>query len=107
MAVAYETFVRSLSDLREGRQAILVLRDLTPGRRKYFAQHVLGMVSRGPEHGADWRPLTVRSMVGNVFPGQWYVRVVQVLPSHVPGTPYTNFYEAMHTAWSHVLRESP
>ncbi len=105
MAEAYETFVRDLSDLREGRQAILVLRDLTSGRRKYFAQHVLAMVSREPGSGADWRPLTVRSMVGNVFPGQWYVRVIQVLPSRVPGAPYTNIYDAMHNAWAHLLRE--
>lgn len=107
MADAYETFVRTLSDLREGRQTILVLRDLTPGRRKYFAQHVLATVSSGPGSGAGLRPLTVRSMVGNVFPGQWYVKVIQVLPSRVPGAPYTNLYEAMHTAWAHLLRERP
>ncbi len=106
MAEAYETFVRDLSDLHEGRQTILVLRDLTPGRRKYFAQHVLAMVSREPGSGAEWRPLTVRSMVGNVFPGQWCVKVIQVLPSRVPGTPYTNVYDAMDSAWAHLVGDS-
>ncbi len=105
MADAYETFVRALSDLHEGRRTILVLRDLTPGRRKYFAQHVLATVARDPGSGADWRPLTVRSMVGNVFPGPWSVQVIQVLPSRIPGTPYMNAYDAMDNAWAHLVRE--
>lgn len=105
MADAYETFVRALTDLREGRRTILVLRDLTPGRRKYFAQNALAVVARAPGADADWRPLVVRSMVGNVFPGQWYVKVIQILPSRIPGTPYTNAYDAMDTAWAHLLRE--
>lgn len=105
MADAYETFVRTLSDLHEGGRTILVLRDLTPGRRKYLAQNVIATVSRDPGSAADWRPLTVRSMVGNVFPGQWYVRVIQVLPSRIPGTPYMNAYDAMASAWAHLVRE--
>lgn len=105
MADAYETFVRALSDLHEGRRAILVLRDLTPGRRRYFAQHVLATVARAAASGGEWRPLRVRSMVGNVFPGPWYVRVIRVLPSRIPGAPYMNAYDAMDKAWAHLVRE--
>jgi hypothetical protein len=105
MADVYETFVRALSDLHEGRRAILVLRDLTPGRRKYFAQHVLATVARDPASGGEWRPLRVRSMVGNVFPGRWYVRGIQVLPPLIPGAPYMNAYDAMDNAWAHLVRD--
>ncbi len=103
MKAAFETFVRDLSHLREGQQTILVLRDLAPGRRKYFAQNVLATVSTDPGAATEWQPLRVRSTVGSVFPGQWYVKIIRVLPSRIPGTPYTNAYEAMHRAWAHLL----
>lgn len=99
MAEAYETFVRELSDLREDEQNLLTLRDLSPGRRKYFAQHVWGVVSRKPDPDGEARPLLVRSMVGNLFPGRWYVRVVEALPQRVPGVPYHNAFEALEQAW--------
>jgi hypothetical protein len=96
----FETFVRSIDDLHEGEQTVLVLRDLSPGRRKYFAQHVRGVVRRGPDSG-EARPLRVRSMVGNVIPGDWYVTVSELLPARVPGTPYTNAFDALQAAWGH------
>jgi hypothetical protein len=99
MAEGYETFVRDLADLREGQRTLLVLRDLSPGRRKYFAQNVIAVVSRQPDPAGESRPLKVRSMVGNLFAGEWYVKTVELLPHRVPGTPYTNAYEAMERAW--------
>jgi hypothetical protein len=99
MAAGYETFVHDLADLREGRRTILVLRDLTPGRRKYFAQHIVGVVGRGPSADDEARPLTVRSAAGNRFPGEWHVRIVEVLPSRAPGAPYQDAYAAMTAAW--------
>src|SRR5581483_4858107 len=100
MAHGYETFVRDLADLRVGEETPLVLRDLSPGRRKYFARNVIGVVSaatEGPDVAAagaadvdgEWLPLVVRSAVGHRFPGTWRVRIVKALPPAVPGAPYT------------------
>ncbi len=103
---AYQTFVRDPSDLREGGEAILVLRDLSPGRRKYFAQNVIGVVMREPDPTGQARPLVVRSPVGNVVPGTWYVLIVRTLPQRVPGHPYTNAFDAMQGAWGDLVTSS-
>lgn len=102
-AQRFETFVRDVADLREGRPTILVLRDLTPGRRKYFARHVVAVVARDGHPEDDFDPLTVRSMVGNPYPGPWCVKVLESLPQRVPGTPYTNTFDAMEEAWAKAL----
>ncbi len=105
MAEAFQTFVRDLADLAEGWETLLVLRDLGPGRRKYFAQNVIAVVSREPDPAGGSRPLMVRSMVGNRFPGEWHVKIIKVLPQRVPGAPYTNVFDAMKQAWPTSLAE--
>ena len=99
MVAGYETFVHDLADLGEGGRTLLVLRDLAPGRRKYFAQHVVAVVSREPAPDGRSRPLTVRSAVGNRYPGEWNVTIVEVLPSRTPGAPYQDAYAALNAAW--------
>lgn len=93
----FETFVRDLADLREGEEVALVLRDLRPGRKKYLARHVVAVVSKAPAPEAV--PLRARSMVGNVFRGERYVRIVRALPQRLPGTPYTDAFEALREAF--------
>ncbi len=92
----FETFVREVSDLRVGEEIGLALRDLAPGRRKYLARHVVGVVTRERSEGTE--PLRVRSTVGNVVPGEWHVRVVRPLPQRLPGEPYSDAYEALKRA---------
>lgn len=99
MPEAFETFVRDPSDLVDGEETVLVLRDLTPGRRKYFAHNVVAIVTRSPGPSEEFLPLRVRSMVGNLVPGQWFVKITEVLPQRVPGTPYTNVFDAMKAVW--------
>lgn len=99
----FETFVRDIADLREGRPTILVLRDLTPGRRKYFARHFVAVVARDGNPEDDFHLLVVRSMVGNQYPGPWWVKVLESLPQRVPGAPYANAFEAMEHAWAKAL----
>ncbi len=53
MPEAFETFIRDPSDLVDGEETVLVLRDLTPGRRKYFAQNVVAIVSHSPRPSRD------------------------------------------------------
>lgn len=92
----YETFVRDPADLSEGEH-VLVLRDLRPGRRKYFASHARIRLSRTPGEGTVG--LRVRSMVGNVVPETWFVFVLEALPQRIPGTPYSNAFDALREAW--------
>ncbi len=92
----FETFVRDLADLRVGEEMGLALRDLAPGRRKYLARHVVGVVTREPSDGSV--PLRVRSTVGNVVPGDWYVRVLRALPQRLPGEPYGDAFEGLRRA---------
>lgn len=102
MAEGYETFVRDLADLRVGQETLLVLRDLSPGRRKYLARNVIGVVAPATDDSnaaGDWQPLTVRSAVGHRFGGAWRVRIVEVLPPTAPGAPYTDAYAALQAAW--------
>jgi hypothetical protein len=109
MAEGYETFVRDLADLHEGREVPLVLRDLRPGRHKYFARNVVGVVtaaggdtgvgSDAADGAGDWAPLVVRSAAGHRFPGAWRVRIVRVLPTTAPGAPYKDAYAALRAAW--------
>ncbi len=99
-AVAYETFVPDPSALREGEELLLVLRDLTPGRHKYLATHARAVLSRLPAADGRSRPLTVRSMVGNVAPGPWHVTIREILPARIPGEPYTNAFTALREAWA-------
>ncbi len=106
MAEGYETFVRDLADLQVGRETLLVLRDLSPGRRKYLAQNVIGIVTTATHEtdpSGESRPLTVRSAVGHRFPGAWRVRIVKVLPPTTPGAPYTDAYAALRAAWGSSL----
>ena len=98
MSAAYETFVHDLDDLRVGQETPLVLRDLAPGRRKYFARHVVAVVTDSPDAGRAPLLLRVRSAVGNVFPGEWHVRVVRELPARIPGVPYGNAFDALRAA---------
>lgn len=93
----FETFVRDPADLRIGEEIPLVLRDLAPGRRKYLARHAVAIVSRQPSE--DSVPLRVRSMVGNVVPGEWHVRIVRALPQRLPGVPYTDAFDALRRAF--------
>jgi hypothetical protein len=91
----YETFVRDLPDLPAGRDLVLVLRDLRPGRRKYLAQNVRARVTRAAQRPEGYWALRVRSAVGNELPGPWWVCVIEVLPSRLAGAPYSSFQVAV------------
>ncbi len=90
----YECFVKRLEDVKENRQLILTLRDLSAGPRKYDARIVRALVSRAPDALAHWDQLWVRSAVGVKDPQPWGVKVVEELGDSLPGRPYTDIFEA-------------
>jgi hypothetical protein len=91
----YETFVRDPREMHPDRDLALVLRELAPGRRKYLAQNVIARVVCADTRPPGFAPLRMRTAVGNVVPGPWWVRVQTVLPARLPGAPYTSVFDAL------------
>ena len=89
----YLTFVHSIADLPDGKTIKLVIKDLTPGPRKYDARYVQARLSKEPLEGDD--VLWVRSRVGYLYPKSWSIKIIKELPEYVPGHPYMDIYEAV------------
>lgn len=91
----YQCFVKGYADLEEGREVVLTIRDLSPGRRKYNARVVRAVVSHAADALARWDRLWVRSMVGVTDPIPWALQIVEELGPTVPGRPYSDIFEAL------------
>jgi len=89
----YETFVRDPAATMSGREVVLTLRDLTPGRKKYRGLNVRAVVSRPPQPGEP--RLWLRSIVGIREPQPCSVRVVEELPETFAAEPYSDLFDAM------------
>lgn len=98
MANEYETFVRDRARILSGREVVLTLRDLTPGRKKYRGVNVRAVVSQPPRAGEP--VLWIRSVVGVKDPKPCSVRIVEELPETFEALPYSDFFEAMEKAES-------
>lgn len=97
---SWETFLRRPGDLKEAIEMPMVLRDLTPGKKKYQMRHVVAVVSRKPEDMASMDQLSIRTVVGILLPETWGIRIIRGLPTELPGKPYHDFYEALKEAAS-------
>lgn len=96
MSNEYETFVRDASRVLSGRERVMTLRDLTPGRKKYRGLNVRAVVSRPPRPGEP--TLWLRSVVGLRDPQPCSVRIVAELPEAFEAVPYSDFFDAMELA---------
>jgi hypothetical protein len=93
MAMEYETFVRDAARILSGRERVLTLRDLSPGRQKYRGLNVRAVVSRPPRPGEP--TLWLRSVVGLKDPQPCSVRIIAQLPETFKAVPYSDFFDAM------------
>ncbi len=93
MTNEYEAFVRDLEKTVSGREVVLTLRDLSPGRKKYRGVNVRAVVSRPPKAGEP--VLWLRSVVGMKYPGPCSVRVIEELPKTFAADPYSDLFNAM------------
>ena len=91
----YLAHVKHLTDLQEGKTAVLTVRDLSSGKKKYLARVVRAQVSRSPEALAKWDTLWAHSVVGFKDPQPCGVKVVEELGLTVPGQPYDDIYKAL------------
>ncbi|OGA95418.1 MAG: hypothetical protein A3G27_16725 [Betaproteobacteria bacterium RIFCSPLOWO2_12_FULL_66_14] len=96
MPIEYETFARDSSRIMSGREVVLSLRDLAPGRKKYRGINVRAVVSRPPRPGEP--TLWIRSVVGVKDPLPCSVRIVEELPATFQAVPYSDFFEVMEKA---------
>jgi len=96
MAKEYETFLRDRTRVLNGREVVLSLRDLTPGRKKYKGLNVRAVVSQPPRLGEDI--LWIRSVVGLKDPEPYGLRILERLPDLFKSRPYTDLFAAMERA---------
>jgi hypothetical protein len=89
----YEAFVKDIEQTPSGRPVVLVLRDLTPGKKKYRAVHVRAVVSDPPKAGEPM--LWLRSVVGVKYPRSYSVRILEELTEAFAAEPYSDLFEVM------------
>lgn len=90
----YVTFVRKISDLGEGKQALFI-KDLSPGPRKYDTKLVRAELARQGEGRPHDDVLWVRSETGYLHPQPWDIRILEELPPHVPGQPWQDVFASL------------
>jgi hypothetical protein len=93
MATEYQTFVRDPERILSGREVVMTLRDLSPGRKKYRGVNVRAVVSRPPKPGEA--RLWLYSVVGAKDPNPCSVRIVEELPDLFEARPYSDFFKVM------------
>ncbi len=92
----WEAFVRRIEDLREGEEIPVIIRDLSPGRKKYQMRHVVAVLRRGAASEGD--DLFIRTVVGVRLKELWKIGIMRDLPLELPGSPYQDVYQALNAA---------
>jgi hypothetical protein len=67
--------VDKLADLNPGQEVELIIKDLTPGVRKYESQRVLGVVSKSETGQGD--RLRVLGRTGVPYPEAYWIRILE------------------------------
>ena len=73
----YLTFVNKLEDLTPGQEVEMLIKDLTPGPRKYDARYVRAVLASDPQDLPDSDLLWIRGFVGVLYPQPWAIRVTR------------------------------
>jgi hypothetical protein len=94
MTKEYSTTVDLFKELPDGGEVELLIRDLTPGPRKYDAKRVLAKVASSVEKLPDGDKLWLRSMVGNRLDKPWAIKILKELEeSTLPKRPYSEMFK--------------
>lgn len=77
----FDCFVDDPDQLREGMELELVIRNLTPGRRKYQSRYVRAIIASSSSSFPDSDTLLVRykNPSGQIHNKQWFFKVVEEL----------------------------
>ena len=94
MAKEYSTTVNLYTDLPDGGELELLIRDLSPGRKKYNAKMVRARIASSLEKLPDGDILWIRSMVGNKLAKPWAIKILKELEDNtMPGVPYSDMFQ--------------
>ncbi len=89
MAKEYLVFVEDMKkELVEGRELLLTIKDLTPGKRKYENRVVKAIVSSSPDKLPGSDILRVRSWTGVLYPQPWAIKIVEEAGEVLQGIPH-------------------
>jgi len=89
MAKEYMVFVEDMKkELLEGREILLTIKDLTPGKRKYENRIVKALVSSSPDKLPGGDILRVRSWTGVLYPQPWAIKIIEEIGEVLPGVPH-------------------
>ena len=91
MTTEYQTFLADPQDIPEGQEIELVIKDLTPGPRKYDGQRVKAILYKSPSKIPEGDTLWVRSEVGVLHPQPWKMKIVEKLTDLIPIPPYSDY----------------
>jgi len=91
MATEYQTFITKSEDIPEGQEVELVIKDLTPGPRKYDGSRVKAVVYKSEKSITGGCTLYVRSEVGVLQPRLWTIKIIEELPDLIPSPPYSGY----------------
>jgi hypothetical protein len=81
----YLTFVKSLDELEKTQPASLVIKDLSPGKRKYEARYVSAEIFKTAEPGGN--TLWIRFDKGLLHPDPFGIKIVQELGPYPTSQP--------------------
>ena len=93
----YIAFVEDPEGLPKEEQICLIIRDLTPGPRKYDARFVKAVLYSSAERLPDSDTLFLSSLSGRAYPHALAIRVLEYLGEYIHGSPYsrnTGFFPA-------------
>ncbi len=73
----YDTFVGALTDLPQGQETAVFIRELAPGQRKYGFKHVRAIVSSAADKLPDGEPLWMRFKTGVRHAEPWRIKIIK------------------------------
>jgi len=86
----YQAFFGDISQLADGAEVELNIKDLTPGPRKYDSRLVKAVVFSSPEQLPEGDTLWLRSYSGFLRPKPWAMKVTQELGESIPVPPFSD-----------------
>ena len=87
MGKEYVTFVNNLDDIPEGKEVQLVIKDLTPGPRKYDNRIVRAIVRSSSDKAPDEDVLWLRSSTGLLYPKPRVMKIMGEVSEVMIGFP--------------------
>lgn len=90
MKKEYQAFIEDLSQVTDGVEVELNIKDLTPGPYKYDSRLVKAILFSSPERLPEGDILWLRSYSGFLHPKPWAMKITRELGDYVPVPPYSD-----------------